>query len=898
MALASGAKLGPYEILSVLGAGGMGEVYRARDTRLDRTVAIKVLNSQLVASAELRARFEREARIVSQLQHPHICVLHDVGSDGSTDFLVMEYLEGESLANRLKRGPLPNTELLEIAIQIGDALEKAHRAGVVHRDLKPGNVMLTKLGAKLLDFGLAKPASRTATAGARGSGSASVLAAALTQTSPTATPGTALSAAGAVIGTVQYMSPEQLQGIEADARSDIFAFGAMLYEMATGKRAFEGKTQSSIVGQILAVDPPPASTVRPEVSPSLDRAIRFCLEKDPDERIQTVHDLTLNLQAILEEKATAAASPTKQPFSTLGRAEWIAAVVAALVLGVLGGILLYHPVEPTPSIRSSIDPPPNTHFELTGDFAGAPVISPDGKLVAFTAAGTESGTELWVRPLNSLEAHRIEGTDGANFPFWSPDCHTLGFFILGKLKKVDVNTGSPVDVADLQQGRGGTWGPDGTIVFTPSPNAGLMKVSAAGGNPEPLTKLGPNLDSHRWPYLLPDGKHFLYLAINHDSSKAANDAIYYASLNGRENRLLFRSQSNAVYAKGFLLFAQGDKLLAQGFDPAKGELKGETQVVASGVFNDPNNWHMDVSAAEDGLLIYGSGAIGTEQLVWLDRSGKNVGLAADNLARTAARLSPQGDRAVLQIESGSGTADMFVLDLARGVLTRLTFGPVSNSSAHWSPDGKWIYFASLRNGRYSIFRKLADGSSAEESVFSSDQDVFPQACSPDGKTLLFMQRASGSRSGIIWALPLAGAGKAAKIVEDGVYASFSPDGRYVLYESIESGRWEVYAVPFGDRKGKWQVSSKEAILPIWSDDGKEIFYLGIDSPKYSLVSVPVKEEGERLQIGAPQTLIGTMAGISAYDISPDGKRILVPRLTQQSNQSVTLVTDFAEALKK
>lgn len=321
-------------------------------------------------------------------------------------------------------------------------------------------------------------------------------------------------------------------------------------------------------------------------------------------------------------------------------------------------------------------------------------------------------------------------------------------------------------------------------------------------------------------------------------------------------------------------------------------------MVASGVFNDPNNWHMDVSAAEDGLLIYGSGAIGTEQLVWLDRSGKNVGLAADNLARTAARLSPQGDRAVLQIESGSGTADMFVLDLARGVLTRLTFGPVSNSSAHWSPDGKWIYFASLRNGRYSIFRKLADGSSAEESVFSSDQDVFPQACSPDGKTLLFMQRASGSRSGIIWALPLAAAGKAAKIVEDGVYASFSPDGRYVLYESIESGRWEVYAVPFGDRKGKWQVSSKEAILPIWSDDGKEIFYLGIDSPKYSLVSVPVKEEGERLQIGAPQTLIGTMAGISAYDISPDGKRILVPRLTQQSNQSVTLVTDFAEALKK
>lgn len=895
MPLSAGAKLGPYEIQSPLGAGGMGEVYRARDTRLERTVAIKVLNSQLVANAELRARFEREARIISQLQHPNICVLHDVGSDGPTEFLVMEFLEGQSLADRLKRGPLPTAELLKTAIEIADALEKAHRAGVVHRDLKPGNVMLTKMGAKLLDFGLAKPMTAGANPGGRGAGSASVLASALTQTTPAASP---LSTAGAVIGTAQYMSPEQVQGIEADARSDIFAFGVMLFEMATGKRAFEGKTQASIVGQILAVEPPSVSTLAPAAPPGLDRLIRHCLDKDPDERIQTAHDLRLNLQAIAAEKP-ADREADSQNVSRAGeraRLRWIAAIVTAAALGAVGAVLLYHPAEAAPGIRASIAPPPNTFFQLTGDAAGPPVVSPNGRLVAFTAAGRDSTLEVWVRPINSLEAHPIEGTVGANFPFWSPDSRSLGFFVLGKLKRVDVDTGSPIEVTDAQQGRGGTWGSGGTIVFSAGPNAPLMKVSAAGGTAEPLTRLSPELDSHRWPFFLPDGKHFLYLAINHDPSKAANDAIYYASLDGRENRPLFRAQSNAVYANGFLLFAGGDKLLAQRFNPAKGELKGEPQVIAGGVIDDPSTWHMDVSAAEDGLLIYSSGGIGNMQLVWLERSGKEAGIAADNLTSAAARLSPHGDRAVLQMETGVGTADMFVLDFARGVRTRLTFGPVSNNSGRWSPDGKWIYYGSLRNGRYSIFRKLADGSSAEESVFSNDQDVFPSACSPDGKTLLFTQRANGGTS--LWTLPLAEPGKASMFIENGQYASFSPDGRFVAYESQESRRWEVYVVPFGDRKAKWQVSSNGGILPIWSGDGKEIFYAGLEGAAFSLVSVPVKEQGDGLQIGTPQTLISKMNGIPLYDVSRDGNKILLGRISQQGSQAVTAVTNFAEGLKR
>jgi serine/threonine protein kinase len=898
MALTTGTKLGPYEILSPLGAGGMGEVYRARDTRLDRTVAIKVLNSQLVGNVELRARFEREAKIISQLQHPHICVLHDVGREGTTEFLVMEFLEGESLADRLKRGPLSQADLLKIAIQIADALEKAHRAGVVHRDLKPGNVMLTKLGAKLLDFGLAKPVAASV-AGRQGSGSASVIAGALTQTSPTATP---LSTAGAVIGTVQYMSPEQIQGMEADARSDIFAFGAMLFEMATGKRAFEGKTQASIVGQILAIDPPAASAVRPETSPALDRVIRLCLEKDPDERIQTAHDLKLNLQAVAEQPAVAAASKQQPTSSARQRVGWIAAVAAALVLGALGAILLYHPPKPE-STRTSINPPPNVAFHLADDWAGPPVLSPDGKLIAFTDA---RNPEIWVRPVNSLEAHPIEGTTGATFPFWSPDSRSLAFFVVEKgLKRIDLNGGPPTDVAAAPQGRGGAWGSAGVIVFSPAPDAPLMKVNANGGTPaEPLTKIDPSLHtSHRWPAFLPDGKHILYLALNHDASKASNDAIYYASLDGRENRLLFHSQSNAEYAAGYLLFVRGDKLLAQSFDPDKGELKGDPQPVASGVILDGSDWHMDVSATDDGLLVYGSGATGTSQLVWLDRSGKDAGVVADNIAGSPImRLSPQGDRLALQMESGKGTSDIYVLDLARGVRTRLTFGPVSNVLPRWSRDGKWIYYESLRNGHYSVFRRLADESGDEESVFTTDHDVLATDVSRDGKIVLLDNRDGGSKASIskasTWALPLAEPRKPWKLVDNGLYASFSPDGRYVVYQSQESGEFQVYVVPFGNRKGKWQVSSTSGGAPLWSSDGKELLYVEFSNGTYSIVAVPVKEQGDQLQFGSPQTLVSNLAVLPYFDISPDGKKILMPRLSQQGNQSVTLVTNFTEGLKK
>jgi eukaryotic-like serine/threonine-protein kinase len=889
MPLTPGTKLGPYEIQSPIGAGGMGEVYRARDTRLDRTVAIKVLNSDLVASTDLRARFEREAKIISQLQHPHICVLHDVGKEGATDFLVMEFLEGESLADRLKRGPLGEPELLKTAVEIADALEKAHRAGVVHRDLKPGNVMLTKMGAKLLDFGLAKPVGAAAVSGTGSGSSRSTLAAALTQTSPA--PGSPLSTAGAVVGTVQYMSPEQVQGLEADARSDIFAFGLMLFEMVTGKRAFEGKTQATVVGQILAVDPPSASTVRPGTMPALDRVIRLCLEKDPDERLQTAHDLKLELERIAAERPSAGTTAaTKTPNSVA----WAAGLVAALLLGAGAGFLVPRSHPAAPSIRTVIDPPPASLFRLRDDTAGPPVLSPDGRTLAFTAA-SEGKQTLWVRPMNSLEARALPGTDDAFFPFWSPDGSSLGFFADGKLKTIELNGGAPIIVCDAQLGRGGTWGPDGNILFSASPNSPILRVTASGGTPVEITKIDSSRHtSHRWPFVLPDGKHFLYLAMHHDLAQSGNDTVYFATVDGRENRDLMHASSNAIYADGFLLFARGDQLMAQPFDPTKGSLRGEPRMVAKGVMNDASTWHMDASATDNGLLVFGSGLLGDLQLVWLDRSGKQVGIVADKLANLQfARISPQGDRVAMQIDNGIN--DVWVVDLVRGVRTRLTFGPNSNLFPLWSPDGKWIAYLSSRNGKATLYRKPADGSGAEELLLTDDQVTTPNDWSSDGKTLLYHRGFPGSAS--IWAVPLEGERKPYMVSPRGMWGRLSPNQHWLAYQSAQSGMIEIYVVAFGGGQGKWQVSANGGQSAQWSKDGKELYYF---DGTQSLVSVPVQDSGGALQFGSPQILVNrwTVLSFPFFDVSADGKKILLEQISQQVSQSVTVVSDFVEGLEK
>lgn len=896
MPLSSGTKFGPYEIQSPLGAGGMGEVYRALDTRLNRTVAIKVLASHLSSSPELKQRMEREARAISSLNHPHICHLYDIGSQNGADFLVMEFLEGETLAERLRKASIPFPEIYEIGIAIAEALALAHRQGIVHRDLKPGNIMLTQGGAKLMDFGLAKPLGLHSATSASAVPPSFTAAATLSGPSPLSP----LTTAGTIIGTIQYMSPEQIEGKEADARSDIFAFGAVLYEMAAGKRPFEGKSQLSLASSILEKDPDPISTIKPQIPPAFEHVLTTCLQKNPEDRYLAAHDIKLELQWIAAERPPSAAASTS-PTSSGSKRErlgWAFAVVLAILFGIAAGFLIHRPAQSAQSIRTVIDAPLNTTLSLSGDFAGPPVLSPDGGTIAFTATGASGKPTIWVRPLNVLEAHSIPGTESAIFPFWSPDGRALGFFTEGKLETIDLEGGSAQIICDAPFARGGAWTPDGVILFSPNTQMPLMRVSVNGGTPTPLTTIDPSHHtSHRWPFLLPDGKHLLYLAIHHDTSKTANNTIYYASLDGKENRPLFRSQSNAVYANGYVLFARGDQLMAQVLDPGSGTLSDEPRILARGVMNDVTTWHMDASAAENGLMVYGSGGNADLQLVWIDRTGKKVSTIADKFTNLmGARVSPQGDRVALQIDVGIN--DVWVLDVARAVKTRLTFGPVQNTSPVWSPDGKWIAYASVRNGHSNLYRKHSDGSGAEELLLSNDQADTAEDWSRDGKYLLYSHGGMGMDSQL-WAVPLEGDRNPWMVVPHAAVlygARLSPDGHWLAYESNESGTVQLYIVPFRGGQGKWQVTSNGSSGPAWTGDGKELFYM---DPGFNLFVLSVKEVDGAPQLGTPQQIpITTSAPQVFYDIAPDGKKILIDNVAQQVSPSVTVVTNFTAGLKR
>ena len=894
MGLTSGSKLGPYEIQARIGAGGMGEVYRARDTRLGRDVAIKVLPENLSADAELKQRLDREARAISSLNHPHICTLHDIGSQDGADFLVMEFLEGQTLSDRLSKGPLPLEQVLKIGAEIADALEIAHQQGIIHRDLKPANIMLTKAGAKLMDFGLAKP---KVSIGAQAVSP-------FTPSTPTMNLASLTSASspltqkGSIVGTFQYMAPEVLQGTEADARSDIFSLGCVLYEMLTGRRAFEGKSQLSVFTAILEKDPDPVTNTQPLTPQMLDLVIRGCLAKDTGQRFQSAHDVAMNLNSIASLRSL---PPEKELPSrpVTSRIRWLISLGVAIVLGALAGFLLQRPSHAGAAVRAALNPPPNSHFRLTSDAAGPPMLSPDGSYVAFTATGPDGKTSLWVRPMNAADAHALPDTNDAIFPFWAPDGRSLGFFANGKMKVIELDGTTAQPLCDAQLGRGASWGPNGIIVYSPSPISPLFQISTNGGAPSQLTKLDPSTySSHRWPAFLPDGKHFLYFAMAHDPSKLSNNGIYYASLDGRENRLLIHSQSNGIYAAGFLLFNRADQLMGQKFDAANGQLSGEPQSITAGVLNDVSTWRTSASATDNGLLIFGNGGSGTVQLVWVDRSGKEIGIAADNLQNlNYARLSPHGDRIALTLDNGVN--DIWSLDLARGVRTRLTFGPTGNTFPIWSPDGKWIAYSSLRTSSSGIYRKLADGTGSEEQLLPDPGDAIfaPTDWSQDGKTLFYSPNAFTQKEVGVWALSLEGDRKPRQIVAHGSNGSLSPDGRWLAYDSAESGRIEVYVQAYGSGQGKWQVSSSGGQVPHWSADGKEIYYFDLNQ---SILAVPVKEVSGALQFGTPQSLVNqwTILTFPFFSVSPDNKRLLMERISQQVNQPVTLMTNFTAGLKR
>jgi serine/threonine protein kinase len=901
MALAGGTLLGPYEILSPLGAGGMGEVYRARDTRLERTVAVKVLNPELVTSPELKARFEREARVISQLQHPNICVLHDIGSENGTDFLVMEYLEGESLADRLRRGPLPVAELLKIAMQIADALDKAHRAGIVHRDLKPGNVMLTKGGSKLLDFGLAKPMAAATIAGG-GSISQSVFTAALTQSGPAVSPGAALSAAGSVVGTVQYMAPEQVQGLATDARSDIFSFGAMLYEMATGKRAFGGKTQASIVGQILALDPPPVSTLQPSVPPALAQTIQLCLEKDPDERLQSAHDLKLQLR-IIADSSTAKENTAS---SRSGRMAWFAA--AALVLIVVAVALYERPVaHPAGPVVHSTLPPPDNVFYITEN--GAPVLSPDGTRLAFIGSDDKGAYRLYVRSLDSSSAQPLAGTEGASFPFWSPDSQNIAFFAGDKLKRIPAAGGSVLELAELSgEGQGGSWGANNTILFsTGSHGAVLRQVPAAGGSVSPASQLSaanpghPAEVQHSWPFFLPDGKHFLFWS-------QTRAAICLGELGSLQHKVLLQDATNAIYASGYLLYLRGGTLFAQAFSTTTLLVSGDPHPLAENVvaYHTAGS-HGVFSASSNGLLVYQGGQSGAAwPLVWYGRDGKSLGSLGEVAPYSAPAISPDGRRIAVTINQAPDhpIGDIWIFDLSRGTRMRVTF---DGKSAYpiWADGGRKLLFAvysSTDTVPQNVFKlKPADNSGPEETVLPSPGFKAYPALSGDSRYLVFQML--GDKTGWdVWGVDLRGDRKPFPVVQTPFVdadPSLSPDGKWLAYTSSESGSGEIYITAFPGGGAKWQVSTTGGTEPRWRGDGKELFFSAQHS---GIMAVDVAAAGNSVSLGTPHLVFRTpmqSIALGQFDVTSDGKKFLINSANGQGGGNpLALLTNWTEELKK
>jgi len=896
MVLAPRTRLGPYEILSLLGVGGMGEVYRARDTRLERTVAIKIL-SQLSDDPVNRQRFEREARAISSLNHPNICTLHDIGQQDGIDYLVMECVEGETLAKRLEKGPLPVDQVLKVGAQIADALDQAHRSGIVHRDLKPSNIVLTPNGAKLLDFGLAKPTS------------ALVEVATMTATKVE----TPVTERGTIVGTFQYMSPEQVEGRELDGRSDIFSLGTVLYEMTTSQRAFEGKSRLSVASAILEKEPAPITTLKPLAPAALDHTIRTCLAKDPNDRWQTARDLSHELKWISEagSQAGAPAVGGRKSSTTRERIAW--ATAAAILLSALAAVsVAFHLKKDAPSatnVRAMIPPPADNQFGAFAYNRFLPALSPDGRQLVVPVMDTQGKLALWLRGLNDLGQGRIlPGTEEGAFPFWSPDSRSIGFFTPRKLKRIDIEGDLVRVLADVNSfPRGGTWGSSGIILYTPGTSSELYQIPASGGTPTKVTERITSLKelSHRWPTFLADGRHFLFFV--GDEEQPDVQGVYAGSLDTREHHLVVRTFVGPAYENGgTIVYVRDGAIVTQPFDERKLVVSGEPAAMPDHVaVNTANSIALFSVSPAGNLVYYPAPSEGPFALSWYDRDGKRGDPLDTGPIRDIA-LSPDGTRVAESIFNPNGlNPDLWSYDMNRRTKTRLTSSLEDEGSPLWQPDGQFVLFSSGFGGnQFHIYRTRSDGSGGIETVLKSEGvNESPGSICRDGRYLAYTRSTKDSPPSV-WILPLTGDRKPFALIQTQSSNSLpvlSPDCKWIAYLSSQNtGRPDIYLTNFPDATHLYQVSTQNGLLPHWRADSKELFYYS--APQNSIVAVNVEEKGGEISLGTPRTLFRLSSPYATYlgfDVTPDGKRFLISTVNfPTASIPLTLVTNWKEELKK
>lgn len=899
-----GQTIAHYKVIEHLGSGGMGEVYLAVDSKLDRKVALKFLPAQMTSQPDARARFLQEARAASALNHPNVCTIYDIQEHDGQMFIVMEYVEGQTLRDR--KQPFTLKQVVEIGVQVADGLAAAHEKGIVHRDIKTENIMMRKDGiVQIMDFGLAK---------LHGS--------------------TRLTKEGSTVGTVGYMSPEQVQGLDADHRTDLFSLGVVLYELITGELPFKGVHETAMMYEIVHVDPQPITAVKPDFDPELDRIILDCLQKDPDERCQSAKEISRDLRRFKLDsgrKRSSTVSTIRPAYSTTGMAApvsqspsvsfsdsrpaggnsmllpWAVTALSIISMAVMAWLWKSEPEGSSRTMRFVVEPPEETSLRVAP--STSVVMSPDGSHITFVAADSVGDTHLWVRSLDAFTAQMLSGTEGASFPFWAPDSRRLAFFADGKLKKIDIMGGPPLTLCNVEDGRSGDWNRDEILVFSPTATSGIYSVNAAGGEPVQITQLDSTREetTHRWATFLPDGNKFLYYSRTGNTGTSEEDAAYLGSLDGSVNRILMRHDGNVMYARGHIIFVRENTLMAQPFDPGEGAVSGSPFPIAEDVSIDVRFNHSAFSVSDEGSLCYVSGpGFSGNSLIWYDRRGVPLDTVGEPMNVWNCRLSPDEKRLAIDPADDQGDErDIWIYDLAREIKTRLTFDSIDSWLPVWAPDGSRLAFSRGQFGRNDIYQVTADGTGEASIVLDLDRGLCrPLDWSSDGRALLFRISYSGLDDVMI--LPMNANGTAAgdplpfqKTEFDEDAGAFSPDGRWIAYSSDESGRMEVYVRPFPGPGGKWQVSTSGGDRPRWRNDGRELFYLDLGT---RMMAAEVDGTSSSFVTGSVRAPFDPSPhpGASPYDVTADGQRFIVVGVpADASRSSINVVVNWdAEIAKK